>query len=223
MNLLSVSKHKKIISTDSFLPVKKIISTALLWVLLNSSGFDNAVSAQSSTSNNTTTSSKNISVNQNNKQFSTKYIQSDSISYHDSIVKMDLDSLDIETAKQHILIEINKERERLNLPPLNRNPQLDSVADYDVKYMYDNNNYDHTDKQWRSPKLRATSMFWYSKDYFWHIIHSWPSSIYYFMKDLNDSPAHYNIACHERGEDIGLSYYNGYRVIYVWGTRPVGL
>jgi uncharacterized protein YkwD len=131
--------------------------------------------------------------------------------------------LDLDTLKNHLLIEINKERAKLWLIPLVRNATLDSVSDADAKYMYDNQRYHHDDKKGNTPKRRAKDIYKYPRSFMWHIIHHWPRTIAIFYNDLYESAPHYNIACDNRGEEIGLSYYQGYRVIYVWWTRPVGL
>jgi len=98
-------------------------------------------------------------------------IQNDSLDYHQKIITMNVDSLLMEYGeekwmeiiREHMLIEVNKLRIEHGKQPLVQDDTLNTIAQNHSQYMYENNRYSHTDKEWHNANRRiehAGKKFW---------------------------------------------------------------
>ena len=138
---------------------------------------------------------------------------------HNKLIDTNADSLDIDTIRNELLMEINAERTNKGLKPLVLDDDLNEAAMKYTQYMNANSWYHHQDKNWGTWSARAKNAG-YKKVFMWENIHDGPRSISYVMQEWIKSAFHENNILWEFTEDIGIGYENGYRVLDFGGRYP---
>ncbi len=159
---------------------------------------------------------------------------------HEKIINTNVDSLLTEYGEEkwmeiirtHMLIEINKVRQEFNsvlikdsaerrLWSLSLNAKLSDAAQKYAQYLYENNRYDHTWKDWSTfeSRIKAT---WYPFNFFWeNIFHPklFAPTIKNAIMAWKWSTGHCRTINGKHYLHVGIWYYKWYRVTDFWGPR----